>query len=110
LLANRDATDFGSIYQRYAPDALRFTLYLCANRADAEDILSETFIRAWTSPAGIRVGTVKAYLLMIARLGSHDSETARARAFVAGAAWLIHVVSLPRARRNALRAATPRAD
>jgi DNA-directed RNA polymerase specialized sigma24 family protein len=62
-----DATDFGSIYQRYAPDVLRFTLYLCGNRADAEDILSETFIRAWTSPAGIRVGTVKAYLLMIAR-------------------------------------------
>lgn len=62
-----DATAFGSIYQRYAPDVLRFTLYLCGNRADAEDILSETLIRAWTSPAKIRVGTVKAYLLMIAR-------------------------------------------
>ncbi|MEW5982754.1 MAG: sigma-70 family RNA polymerase sigma factor [Acidobacteriota bacterium] len=62
-----DATDFGSIYQRYAADVFRFALHLCGNRPDAEDILSETFIRAWTSPAGIRVGTVKAYLLMIAR-------------------------------------------
>jgi RNA polymerase sigma-70 factor (ECF subfamily) len=62
-----NATDFGSIYRRYAADVLRFALYLCGNRADAEDILSETFMRAWTSPADIRVGTVKAYLLMIAR-------------------------------------------
>lgn len=62
-----DAADFGSIYQRHAADVFRFALYLSGNRADAEDILSETFVRAWTSPAGIRVGTVKAYLLMIAR-------------------------------------------
>lgn len=62
-----DATDFGSIYRRYSGDVFRFAVYLCGNRADAEDILSETFTRAWTSPAEIRVGTVKAYLFMIAR-------------------------------------------
>jgi RNA polymerase sigma-70 factor, ECF subfamily len=60
-----DATDFGSIYKRYSADVFRFALYLCGNRAEADDFLSETFTRAWTSPAGIRVGTVKAYLFMI---------------------------------------------
>jgi DNA-directed RNA polymerase specialized sigma24 family protein len=62
-----DATDFGSINQRYAADVLRFALYQSGNRQDAEDILSETFMRMWTTPADIRVETVKAYLLMIAR-------------------------------------------
>ena len=45
----------------------RFALYQSGNRQDAEDILSETFMRMWTTPADIRVETVKAYLLMIAR-------------------------------------------
>ncbi len=33
----------------------------------ADDITSETFVRAWTSPAKIRTETVKAYLFTIAR-------------------------------------------
>ncbi len=36
-------SDFENLYCRYAPDVFRFALYLCADRAEAEDIASETF-------------------------------------------------------------------
>lgn len=62
-----DAIDFATLYERYAKDVLRFAVYLTGNRADAEDIAAETFARAWMARGEIRVGTVKAYLLMIAR-------------------------------------------
>jgi RNA polymerase sigma-70 factor (ECF subfamily) len=59
--------DFGGLFERYWPDVFRFAVYLTGNRADAEDVASETFARAWTAPGEIRVETVKAYLFMIAR-------------------------------------------
>ena len=59
--------DFSALYQKYAPDVFRFSLYLSGNRAEAEDITSETFVRAWTSPEPIRAETVKGYLFTIAR-------------------------------------------
>jgi len=60
-------TDFQALYQKYAQDVFRFALFLSGNRADAEDIASETFVRAWNAPGEIRQSTVKAYLLVIAR-------------------------------------------
>jgi RNA polymerase sigma-70 factor (ECF subfamily) len=60
-------TDFTSLYEGFAPDVFRFALYLCGNRHDAEDITSETFVRAWTSHESIRTETVKGYLFTIAR-------------------------------------------
>lgn len=60
-------SDFHALYTKYASDVFRFALYLCGNRAEAEDITSETFVRAWTSPGPIRVATVKGYLFTIAR-------------------------------------------
>jgi RNA polymerase sigma-70 factor, ECF subfamily len=62
-----DAIDFGALYERYARDVLRFATFLTGNHAEAEDITSETFVRAWASAGAIRVSTVKAYLFMIAR-------------------------------------------
>lgn len=59
--------DFGQLYERHARDVFRFVLYLTGHRADAEDITAEAFARAWSARGAIRVGTVKAYLLMIAR-------------------------------------------
>jgi RNA polymerase sigma-70 factor (ECF subfamily) len=58
---------FGQLYERYAQDVLRFAFYLTGNHAEAEDITSETFVRAWVESDALRVGTVKAYLFMIAR-------------------------------------------
>jgi RNA polymerase sigma factor (sigma-70 family) len=59
--------DFSGLYRRHAPDVFRFALYLSGNYAQAQDIAAETFSQAWVARDRIRVGTVKAYLLMIAR-------------------------------------------
>ena len=59
-------TAFEALYQRYARDIFRFSLYLCGNREEAEDITSDTFVRAWTT-AEIVETSAKAYLLRIAR-------------------------------------------
>jgi RNA polymerase sigma-70 factor (ECF subfamily) len=55
------------LYRRYAQDIYRFAFWLCGNSHDAEDIASETFVRAWAGADDLRMGTVKAYLLVIAR-------------------------------------------
>ena len=60
-------TSFGDLYSRHVADVFRFALYLSGNRAEAEDITSETFVRAWTAPEPIRMATVKGYLFTIAR-------------------------------------------
>jgi RNA polymerase sigma-70 factor (ECF subfamily) len=59
--------DFHSVYERYSPDVYRFACYLCGDAGLAEEITQEAFVRAWVTPGKIRVGTVKAYLLMIVR-------------------------------------------
>ena len=74
--------EFGSLYERYASDVLRFALYLTGSRADAEEIVAETFVRAWVATGDIRVETVKAYLLSIARnlhIAGHRARAARRR-------------------------------
>jgi RNA polymerase sigma-70 factor, ECF subfamily len=63
----RRPTDFETLYEQYAADVFRFTLYLCGERAEAEDITAETFVRAWTASEPVRTATAKAYLLTIAR-------------------------------------------
>jgi RNA polymerase sigma-70 factor (ECF subfamily) len=55
------------LYERYAVDVYRFSLFLCGNRSDAEDITADTFVRVWTAPGDIHLETVKAYLFTIAR-------------------------------------------
>ena len=51
-------TDFHELYTRYARDVHRFALYLSGDAALADDITSETFVRAWNSAAPIREATV----------------------------------------------------
>ena len=60
-------TDFHELYARYARDVYRFALYLSCDQALADDITSETFLRAWSSATPIREATVKAYLFTIVR-------------------------------------------
>jgi len=60
-------TDFESLYQSSAPQVRRFVLFLCGDAALADDITSETFVRAWIGQGKIREATVKAYLFTIAR-------------------------------------------
>lgn len=60
-------TRFHDLYERYSRDVYRFVLYLSGDPAMADDVTSETFIRVWSSPEPVRMATVKAYLLTIAR-------------------------------------------
>lgn len=62
-----DELDFAAVYERHARDVYRFALYLSGDFAQAQDLTAETFARAWAARDRVRVGSVKAYLLMIAR-------------------------------------------
>jgi RNA polymerase sigma-70 factor (ECF subfamily) len=58
---------FNQLYDSYAKDIFRFAFWLSGNQKWAEDITSETIIRAWTHFRPIRTETLKAYLFTIAR-------------------------------------------
>jgi len=59
--------DFQTMYETYAKDVYHFSLWITCDRFDAEDITSETFVRAWARKSTIRTETLKAYLFTIAR-------------------------------------------
>ena len=58
---------FKYLYETYVSDVYRFALWISGDSDEAEDITSETFIRAWIRFSTIRTETMKAYLLAIAR-------------------------------------------
>ena len=58
---------FEQLYVAYSPDVYRFANWLTGNSDDAEDITSETFVRAWRNFDAVRTETLKAYLFTIAR-------------------------------------------
>lgn len=59
--------DFHSVYERHARDLFRFALYLSGNRAVAEDLVADAFVKLWTASGEIRSETIKGYLLTIVR-------------------------------------------
>jgi len=59
--------DFDALYTRHARDVFRFALSLSGNRAMAEDITSETFVRVWSARDRVDLATVIGYLMTIAR-------------------------------------------
>lgn len=59
--------DFEELYDSYSTDVYRFAFWLAGDSAEAEDVTSETFVRAWTRRDAIRTETLKAYLFTIAR-------------------------------------------
>lgn len=64
---NARSTTFHELYVRYSDDVYRFAHWLTGNPDDARDIVSETFVRAFTGPNEPRMESVKAYLFTIAR-------------------------------------------
>jgi len=60
-------TGFDALYREHAAHVFRFALYLCGDRSEAEDLTSETFVRAWAAPESVRMATVKGYLFAITR-------------------------------------------
>jgi RNA polymerase sigma-70 factor (ECF subfamily) len=71
---------FEQLYTTYFADVYRFSLWLSRDPSDAEDLASETFVRAWAQQHRWRTETLKAYLLAIARRAFIDQRRkARAR-------------------------------
>jgi RNA polymerase sigma-70 factor, ECF subfamily len=59
--------DFDGLYALYARAVFHFALSLSGNRAMAEDITSETFVRVWSARDRVDLATVIGYLMTIAR-------------------------------------------
>jgi RNA polymerase sigma-70 factor (ECF subfamily) len=58
---------FDQIYRSYFQDVYRFALWLSRDSGVADDLTSETFVRAWSRRDQLRTETLKAYLLAIVR-------------------------------------------
>lgn len=72
---------FHLIYEQYRADVHRFALFLTGDWSRAEDLVADTFVRAWCAPGPIRQETIKAYLFTIAR-NLHRDERRRRREHV----------------------------
>jgi len=59
--------DFALIYRQHAGAVFRLAFLLTGQRAEAEDLTSETFARALASAGAIRHETVRSYLYAIVR-------------------------------------------
>ena len=71
--------EFETLYRTHASAIFRFALGLCGDQAQAEDIVSETFLRALTRARRIEVRTALAYLLAIARNAYLSGQRRRRR-------------------------------
>ena len=60
-------TDVEALYRQHASAVYRFALSLSGDRATAEDLTSETFVRLWTARDRLDLTTVLGYLLTITR-------------------------------------------
>ena len=60
--------EFEQVVRAYATDLFRYLYWLCRDRAQAEDLVQEAFVRAWAAWAEQRdEKAVKAWLYTIAR-------------------------------------------
>jgi RNA polymerase sigma-70 factor, ECF subfamily len=64
-----DRNAFNSLYSCYAERIFRLVCYRVPEKADAEDITQEVFIRAWRAVGRYRIGTAPflSWLMVIAR-------------------------------------------
>ena len=58
---------FHEAYQRHSAAVRRFALFLTGDPVAADDLVADVFVRAWLSRQRIQYGTVRAYLMTIAR-------------------------------------------
>ena len=70
---------FQDLYEMYAKDVYRFATWMTGDSYEADDITSETFVRAWVRISTIRTETLKAYLFAIARNVYLEQQVKRKR-------------------------------
>ncbi|MGD9903696.1 MAG: RNA polymerase sigma factor [Vicinamibacterales bacterium] len=73
--------DLEALYRRHHHEVRRFALFLTGDPARADDLASETFVRAWMARDRIATASVRGYLMAIARNLHRDEwrRTARLR-------------------------------
>lgn len=60
--------EFDTLVGALAPELFRYAMALCHNRDTAEDLVQETFLRAWRSSTDLRdTGAARAWLYTILR-------------------------------------------
>ena len=58
--------DFDTLFETYQTEALRAAYLICGNRADAEDVVQDTFVKCYESMSQLHDPTrVKAWLFRI---------------------------------------------
>lgn len=67
-----NSTGFRDLFRAHAGDIHRFARFLTGSADAADDIVAETFLRAWAGRQNLRAATAKAYLLAIARNLARD--------------------------------------
>ena len=99
--------DFHHIYQEHAPAVHRFAVALTGDRALADDLTADAFVRLWTAPGEIRMPTVRAYLCTIVRNlhVSHFRKTRRITALDESLPDPVDRVAAPVERRSEAAAA-----
>lgn len=75
--ARRDPAAFGPLYERYLPDIYRYSLFRVGRREAAEDVTSQTFIKALASLGAYRGGSFRSWLFTIAHRTAIDHLRAR---------------------------------
>lgn len=59
---------FEALVHAYSAELYRYAYWLCRDRFTAEDLVQETFARAWTSPSALREdGAARSWLYTILR-------------------------------------------
>jgi RNA polymerase sigma-70 factor (ECF subfamily) len=71
--------NFHDIYVEHAPHVRRFALFLTRDEAQADDLTSETFLRAWAATDRLQAATLRSYLLTIVRNLHRDSVRRESR-------------------------------
>lgn len=67
-LANGDTSALGGLFELYGERVFRYTFRVLGNRADAEDVTAETFLRVLRRASSLRAdGAFRTWLFRIAR-------------------------------------------
>ena len=81
VLAHKDASAFAELYDQFAPRIYRFVLFKVNKKEEAEDIVSDVFLRTWqylTKDSVARVKSFSGLVYQIARNAIIDFYRAKA--------------------------------